>query len=462
MDPAVQRWGAPPANPWRVGSRRVRPQGTCQDGQEGCRRRREWSRDQAGGQVLLTFSVRARDLGGAALLGRRHASESLDQYVAGQRTAEIRLRPETLAYNPASNRTLRLAVPALGTRPVRPLTRSWPPALRESLRTAHIARVIEAPATAAGLCWAALEALDVKPESIDKLARALSLQAARQQVVDLHQRTRTAVSAEVTAARAAHRDAQAMADGLEAAARRATRDPAAALAPKAAAARAAELDRRATLEEVLKAEAHLAALDAWTGVGDDGLLRKADRWLDAFAPPADAEPALRTAAEALAALIGFLSGETAVRLRCWHAMLTDPTCLADGSRRPRRRFKRSLDWLYVIRNTALHDGRFVSATDILDVHAGRALVDLTLEFLGNWYQHEAKACRFQGQRLLLPWRAPLCSMPLNALAESPSVNWRSPEHRSFGEARPRSLTCARGKLPWEPLKPPCSMSVARR
>ena len=352
--------------------------------------RREWSRDQAGGQVLLTFSVRARDLGGAALLGRRHASESLDQYVAGQRTAEIRLRPETLAYNPASNRTLRLAVPALGTRPVRPLTRSWPPALRESLRTAHIARVIEAPATAAGLCWAALEALEVKPESKDKLARALSLQAARQQVVDLHQRTRTAVSAEVTAARAAHRDAQAMADGLEAAARRAMGDPAAALAPKAAAARAAELGRRATLEEVLKAEAHLAVLDAWTGVGDDGLLRKADRWLDAFAPPADAEPALCAAAEALAALIGFLSGETAVRLRCWHAMLTDPTCLAEWIEETAKTFKRSLDWLYAIRNTALHDGRFGSATDLLDVHAGRALVDLTLEFLGNWYQHEAK------------------------------------------------------------------------
>ena len=351
--------------------------------------RREWS-DQAGGQVLLTFSVRARDLGGAALLGRRRASELLDQYVAGQRTAEIRLRPETLAYDPASDRTLRLAVPALGTGLVRPLTTGWPPALRESLRTAHIARVIEAPATAAGLCWAALEALDVKSESTDNLARALSLQAARQQVVDLHQRTRTAVAAEVTAAREAHRAAQATADGLEAAARRATGDPAAAVAQKATVARAAALDRRAALEEALKAQAHHAVLDAWTGVGDDGLLLKPDRWLDAFAPPADAEPALSAAAEALAALIGFLSGETAARLRCWRAMLAAPVSLAAWIEETAKRFKRSLDWLYVIRNTALHDGRFVSATDLLDVHAGRALVDLTLEFLGNWYQHEAE------------------------------------------------------------------------
>jgi hypothetical protein len=392
MDQACTAMGSSPGEPlagWGRGASDLKK--LADMARKASNARREWSRDQGGGQVLLTFSVRARDLGGAALLGRRRASELLDQYVAGQRTAEIRLRPETLAYDPGSDRTLRLAVPSLGTRPVRPLTTGWPSALRESLRTAHIARVIEAPTTAAGLCWAALEALDVKPKSTtNKLARALSLQAARQQVVDLHQRTRTAVAAEVTAARAAHRDAQVMADGLEATARGATGDPAAAVAQKATAARAAELDRRAALEEALKAEAHRAVLDAWTGVGDDGLLRKPDRWLDAFAPPADAEPALCMAAEALASLIGFLSGETAARLRCWRAMLTEPTSLAAWIEETANRFERSLDWLYVIRNTALHDGRFVSATDLLDVHAGHALVDLTLEFLGNWYQHETK------------------------------------------------------------------------
>ncbi|MEU9271900.1 hypothetical protein AB0E04_41805 [Streptomyces sp. NPDC048251] len=49
---------------------------------------------------------------------------------------------------------------------MRPLTTSWPCTLPESLRTAHVARVTEAPTTAAGLCGAALEALDVKPQSI--------------------------------------------------------------------------------------------------------------------------------------------------------------------------------------------------------------------------------------------------------------------------------------------------------
>ncbi len=399
MDPDCAAMGVSPGEPvagWGRGASDLKD--LADMAKKAAEARREWSRDQAGGQVLLTFSVRARDLGGAALLGRRRASESLDQYVAGQRTSEIRLRPETLAYDPGSDRTLRLAVPALGMRPMRPLTTDWPPALRESLRTAHIARVIEAPTTAAGLCWAALEALDVKTQKgpdqktgIEKLARALSLQAARQQVIDLHQRTRTAVAAEVAAAQAAHRDAQAMADGLEAAIQRATGDHAATVARKATAARAVELDRRAALEEAMQAEAHCVALDAWTGVGDDGVLRKPDRWLDAFAPPADADSVLYTAAEALAALTDFLSGETAARLRYWRAMLAAPTSLSTWIEETANRFNKSLDWLYVIRNTALHDGRFESATDLLDVHAGRALVDLTLEFLGNWYQHEAKA-----------------------------------------------------------------------
>lgn len=175
MGPACAAMGSSPGEPlpgWGRGASDLRE--LADMAREAAEKRREWSRDQAGGQVLLTFSVHARDLGGAALLGRRQASESLDQYVAGQRTAEIRLRPETLAYDPASGRTLRLAVPALGTGPVRPLTTGWPPALREGLRTAHIARVTEAPTTAAGLCWAALEALEVKPGNKDKLARALS------------------------------------------------------------------------------------------------------------------------------------------------------------------------------------------------------------------------------------------------------------------------------------------------
>jgi hypothetical protein len=282
-------------------------------------------------------------------------------------------------------------VPVLGSGPARPLTTSWPPALRESLRTAHVARVTEAPTTAAGLCWAALEALDVKPQSIGTLGRALSLQATRQQVIDLHKRTRTATAAVVSAARTAHRAAQRAAEQLEGAASTAQGDHGAVLAEKAVAARARELHRRAAVERALEAESHQAVLDDWTGIGDDGLLRDPNRWLDAFAPPAGADPALRAAGDALAALTDRIGGETANRLRTWRMRLADPNSLADWIEDTAARFEKSLKWLYALRNTALHDGRFASATDLLDVHAGRALIDLTLEFLGNWYRHERNA-----------------------------------------------------------------------
>ncbi|MGW6898855.1 hypothetical protein ACWGF2_19945 [Streptomyces sp. NPDC054919] len=392
MDPAAAAVGIAPGDPvagWGHGVADLKALADLAEAASAARR--GWSGDQAGGHLLLTFTIRARDVGGAALSGRRRASELLDQYVAGQRVAEIRLRPETLAHDPRSGQVLRLTVPALGSGPVRPLTTGWPPALRESLRTAHVARVTEAPTTAAGLSWAALEALDVKPQGIDKLARALSLQATRQQTIELHQRTRTTVAAELAAARIAHRAAQDVADQLETATKAVMGEHTGALAQKAAAARATELDRRAALERAVKAQTHHAVVNAWTGAGDDGLLRDPDRWLDVFAPPADAEPALRAAADALAALTDLLGGQIAARLRYWHALLADPRSLAAWIEETTRQFKNSLDWLYVIRNTALHDGRFTSATDLLDVHAGRALVDLTLEFLGNWYRHEATA-----------------------------------------------------------------------
>ncbi|MFF7601276.1 hypothetical protein [Streptomyces mirabilis] len=157
MDPAAAAVAIAPGEPvvdWGDGTADLRALAELASAASAARR--AWSKNQAGGHVLLTFAVRARDLGSAALLGRRIASESLDQYVAGQRLAEIRLRPETLAHAPGSHRVLRLAVPVLGSGPVKPLTTGWPPALRESLRTAHIARITEAPTTAAGLCWAAL------------------------------------------------------------------------------------------------------------------------------------------------------------------------------------------------------------------------------------------------------------------------------------------------------------------
>ncbi len=348
--------------------------------------RRAWSGDQASGHVLLAFTVRALDLDGAAALGRRKAAQSLDQYVAGQRIAEIRLRPETLAFDPASGRTRRSAMPVLGAGRVRPLTTSWPAALRESLRTAHIARVTEAPMTAAGLCWVALEALEMKPSDTVKLARALSLQATRQQVLDLHQQVHTAVAALVRAARQAVRAAEETAGHLEAAAGRG----APALAEKAATARADAVARRAALDQAHEAEAQWKAIAAWTGARE-GRLSDPNRWLDVLASPPGAEPCLRTAANYLAKLAKHFGGHVGARLLAWRRMLAAPASLADWIEEIAEQFEAKLNWMYVLRNTALHDGQFEFASDVLDAHTGRTFLDLTLEFLGNWYEQSITA-----------------------------------------------------------------------
>jgi len=346
--------------------------------------RRDWSGNQAGGHVLLTFTVRACDLGGAAFLGRRQTSELLDQYVAGQRIAEIRLRPETLAHDLGSGRTLRLAVPGLGSGPTEPLTPSWPTPLRESLRTAHIARVTEAPMTAAGLCWAALEALEVKSTSTGDLARALSLQATRQEAIDLYQQMATSVTATTRAARHALQAAERTSRRLETADATAD-DRRATLETKRAKAQAAILVKRAALNEALRVESHRTTVNDWAQVGGNGRLHDPNRWLDVLANPANAEPKLSAASTAVIYLGENLRGETGARLRTWIALLAAPESLAERIKTIAGRFEMSLDWLYALRNTALHDGQYTITTDMLDVHAGRALVDLTLEFLGNWY-----------------------------------------------------------------------------
>jgi hypothetical protein len=245
--------------------------------------------------------------------------------------------------------------------------------------------------TAAGLCWVALEALDVHSgdANITNLARALSLQALRQQILDLHQRTRSAVTSMLRVAREAHSAAQRKFHGAAARAVAAVGGIKAELAQQAVTAQAAALNLSAGLDLARAAEEHQAKVDAWTGVGNDGKLRDLNRWLDLLVAPADAEPRLRTAADAITALDNRLGGETGTRLRAWRALLADPKSLAEWLEDTTEQFAKSLKWLYALRNTALHDGQFTSATDDLDIQAGRALVDLTLEFLGNWYEHAA-------------------------------------------------------------------------
>lgn len=398
MDPEMAPTTIAPGEPVTGWGRRTRELKALADlAADASRARHAWSPDQAGAAyVLLTFTVRACDLGGAAFLGRRRASELLDQYVAGQRIAEVRMRPETLAHDPESGRYQRLMMPVLSSGSLQPLTIYWPPALRECLRTAHIARITEAPMTAAGLCWAALESLEVKAKSRNSLARALSLQAVRQQALDLYQQMTTSVLGRLRALTKTVRTAESKAKSLETASAGTGDKRLADLTQRATEARVNAYNYHAQLEHAYKLEAHRAVVAAWLMVADDGKLNDVDRWLDVLALPAEAEPELRAAAAAISTIADHLGGEVGMRLQTWRTFLAAPASLADWIDDTARQFENSLSWLYALRNTALHDGRFISATDALDAHAGRGIVDLTLEFLGNWYGQAASASTESG------------------------------------------------------------------
>ncbi|MBF6150377.1 hypothetical protein [Nocardia nova] len=159
---------------------------------------------------------------------------------------------------------------------------------------------------------------------------------------------------------------------------------------KAAEAKAKVSAAQAELRQAVHAENLLATVEAWNRVGEDGRLRDLDRWVDALAGRIGTDPRSRVAGDAVRALADCLGGDAGDRLRIWRSLLADPSSLARWIENIAAGWKSDLDWLYSLRNTALHDGRFESSTATLDVHSGRALVDLTLELLGNWHEQVAR------------------------------------------------------------------------
>jgi hypothetical protein len=132
----------------------------------------------------VALDVFAVDMASAARLGRRQMTEVLDQYIAGGRLRNLSLDSPTLVSSGARVREWEPHPPSVDV--AYPLLNTWPPGLREGLRMAHIARVTDSPLTAAALSWVALEASGIEHSECRRLARALSLHALRQQVVESH------------------------------------------------------------------------------------------------------------------------------------------------------------------------------------------------------------------------------------------------------------------------------------
>jgi hypothetical protein len=115
-------------------------------------------------------------------------------------------------------------------------------------------------------------------------------------------------------------------------------------------------------------------------------------WLDVLKPARPADPALLAdARNALDSLARTAGGTVHDQLRLWQRRLSDPALLAGHLKNRAEVFTGTLHWLYATRNLAFHKGQFAGPADELSAHAGRAVVDMTLEFLGNWRSLEHTA-----------------------------------------------------------------------
>ncbi|WP_434448985.1 hypothetical protein [Lentzea sp. E54] len=277
-----------------------------------------------GSSVLVRLPVEAADVHTAAQRGRRILNEVLDQYAAGERLTELHIAPVWQVSSPAG-RVTRGTEHQRTVNNAYPLTAYWPAELRSAMRVANLARQVDAPMASAGLAWSALEATGLDPSKIAWLAKACALQMLRQHLISLH----VVVTNHDTELRGPL-DAQVPTTGVK---------------------------------------HHLKSVDAWLEVLV-GHNRPDDR--------------LRAAQDAVTALAENEGGLVQDLTELWRARLADSKLLADWLREQEDTAAAVLEWLYVTRNLAFHAGRFASPADTLTAHAGQAVVDLTLEFLGNW------------------------------------------------------------------------------
>ena len=345
--------------------------------------------ERAAAAVLLTLRVTAPDRGVSVHLARRGIEEALDTYVAGHRLAELRLAPETLVFQESGGRSRRYTSRGPTVDTARPLTRHWPAEIRECLRMAHIARATSSPLTSAALSWAAIEAAGIWHGYSDSaahvdLARALSLQAMRQQLLSSHQCVRRAASA-------AHDEVTQRAAATGRAVRGLERHRAKRGAQLALEQQLREMRGRAATAELEAADADnlylrpVDAIDRAAPVNDHGLLSDLNRWADVLAGPPGAAGEVKIGSAALSRLRTVLHGLPSHDVVVWQARMNDPEQCATWLGHLEERCRAQLSWMYVLRNTALHQGIFASVADSHDAHGARGTLDLTLEMLGNWY-----------------------------------------------------------------------------
>lgn len=352
---------------------------------------------QGGKAVGLSVQVDACDRASAARLGRRTVTELLDQYVAGHRLVSLRLSDGGFTCEVGTAKTSEYTPPSRSVHYAYPLTREWPSGLREPLRMAHLARAAESPPVTALLAWSAIEACGLAAEERWTLANALSLQTLRQQLVDSFMslaQDLTARDAWWSARIARHRS------NLDRVERVMNQLP-------------PDHHRQDELvSEYHEIEAPLREAEGWRArlapavkaldeihrscrVDHHGTLHDLNTWADSLMPERAGEAEAVTATRrSLTIVIPHLTPMSRRNLRIWKLRLGDCGQLADWLEQSRALSNQLLDSIYVARNLTVHAGIISTPGDTVLGQGAEMTVDMTLEFIGNWYRHETKA---QGQ-----------------------------------------------------------------
>ncbi len=363
------------------------------------------ARPAGGKATLVQIPEEAADARTAIHQARRRMIETLDQYAAGQRLLDLRLSQLSLATDP-TNKTITSEAVVGGGKVARPLTSHWSDPLRPALRMANLAKQVEGPVASTALSWSAIESLGVSPRDIEDVAKACSLHTVRQQILSVYQ---TVTYSSIARIRHTQWKSEMLASKLRKAENGSTKAARSksllaaqalpTLTSRAAALRRAHADAKSRhLQSVSELIPHVETVrQTLLGGGDLAQPMNMTSWelkdlnifMDALLPidasTSRGQASLKNAISAMAQK----SGGLALQLfATWEKRLTDPRSLSDWIEQQQSFFRSLLEWMYVSRNLAFHTGQFTAPADALTAHASRDLVDMILEFLGNWHQGE--------------------------------------------------------------------------
>ncbi len=351
---------------------------------------------------MIDLSVAAADAATAVVRARRQISEALDQYAAGQRLVDLTLGPHTITVDDAGRRESH-HLTSVSTSVARPLTTHWPVSLRPALRSAHLAARLDAPMASSALAWSVIDSLDVDSTQLDLVAKACALHSIRQLLIALYQTvTNSALNYLRSAQMRLANDTSDLAKLERAVGRTQTLEQPAARAAHAQLAEQARHARQQLTPQEQAVRSLEQTVTSHAAVVRRVLLKDGDNghplrltswkldvngWLDVLLPArAQTGQDVRDAQAAIDALSRMAGGYAQDTLTLWRARLADPKLLSDWLQDQQDIHHALLEWLYATRNSAIHRGQFTAPADAMTAHAARGVVDMLLEFLGNWHK----------------------------------------------------------------------------